>query len=734
MWYKSIMKRDYVWIANRDKPLLNSTGVLKFSEANLVLLNHFGNPIWSTNVTIRSPASPVVAELLANGNFVVRQLTSWKSDDDPSSGGFIYGISTHDALPQRFIWYVDSEPHHRSDSFNGIGSSGVPTNPQSNKTLFTFATTNESVTYSFRVTEDKVLAKLRMFSDGMLRQLWWSRETQAWISSWDEPVDQCDMYDSCYPDSYCDTDVDISVLTPACRCMEGFDKKGHSSLTSDSHCERKTPLSCDGDGFRQLKNMKLPDTKAVMVDRKIGIKECRAKCLKNCNCTAFSYMDTRNSGPGCLMWTGELVDLRTFSVGGQHLYIRLAANDLGDHRSISKKLLIGLIVGGVAVVVIVSFFLLWLWKMKHQRARAIDLTMNVVARNNKDLLGANQDSALEQMEFQTILMATNNFSYDNQLGEGGFGIVYKGTLLDGRNIAVKRLSQGTDQGTDEFRNEVVLISKVRHINLVRILGYCINAEEHLLIYEYLENLSLDSYLFGNTQSSKLDWHIRCKIINGIARGLQYLHHDSHSRIIHRDLKASNILLDKDMIPKISDFGMARLVGREEIEANTTRVVGTFGYMAPEYTTGGTYSVKSDVFSFGVLLLEILSGKKNSRFTNSNGDTSLLSYAWRSWEEGTWQEIVDPRIGDEMSISDIQEEIKECLQIGLLCVQGRPEDRPTMPVVVVMLESNAAMPQPKPPGYCARGFGTFEVGSSSTGQPANESWTRAEITVSVIEPR
>ncbi|XP_040971413.1 G-type lectin S-receptor-like serine/threonine-protein kinase At1g11410 [Gossypium hirsutum] len=213
------------------------------------------------------------------------------------------------------------------------------------------------------------------------------------------------------------------------------------------------------------------------------------------------------------------------------------------------------------------------------------------------------DLEVPLFDFQTISIATNNFSLQNKLGQGGFGAVYKGILENGQEIAVKRLSKKSGQGIDEFKNEVLCISKLQHRNLVKLLGCCIEPHERLVIYEFMPNKSLDSFIFDEKQRILLDWPKRFQIINGIARGLLYLHQDSRLRIIHRDLKASNILLNYEMTPKISDFGLARSFGEDEIEANTTRVVGTYGYMSPEYAIDGLFSIKSDVFSFGVLVLE-----------------------------------------------------------------------------------------------------------------------------------
>ncbi|TKY45525.1 Cysteine-rich receptor protein kinase 8 [Spatholobus suberectus] len=217
----------------------------------------------------------------------------------------------------------------------------------------------------------------------------------------------------------------------------------------------------------------------------------------------------------------------------------------------------------------------------------------------------------------TILECTDSFSEASKLGEGGFGPVYKGILPDGRQIAVKRLSKASSQGSEEFKNEVTFIAKLQHCNLVRLLACCLEENEKILVYEYLSNASLDFHLFDDEKRKQLDWKLRLSIINGIARGLLYLHEDSRLKVIHRDLKASNVLLDDEMNPKISDFGLARAFERGQNQANTNRVMGTYGYMAPEYAMEGLFSMKSDVFSFGVLVLEIICGKRIVDFFYQN---------------------------------------------------------------------------------------------------------------------
>ncbi|XP_038981772.1 G-type lectin S-receptor-like serine/threonine-protein kinase At4g27290 isoform X2 [Phoenix dactylifera] len=385
----------------------------------------------------------------------------------------------------------------------------------------------------------------------------------------------------------------------------------------------------------------------------------------------------------------------------------------------------GIVVGSIAGILLLAVAAICVRMKRRRRTATLGGIPFASHRNNEYKDGKNWELPL--FDLGTIIAATDNFSIKNKLGKGGFGPVYKGMLGEEQEIAVKRLSKTSAQGTDEFMNEVMLIAKLQHRNLVRLLGCCSQGEERMLVYEYMPNKSLDAFLFDKDKGVLLDWQTRYNIIEGIAQGLLYLHRDSRLRIIHRDLKASNILLDKDMNPKISDFGLARIFRGDETALNTRRVVGTYGYMSPEYAMDGVFSVKFDVFSFGVLVLEIISGKKNRGVSISEYEGNLLAHAWSLWMHGNGLELVDKSISHSISMV----EALNCIKVGLLSVQESPKDRPTMSSVVLMLGSkDASLPDPKHPGF----FPTKASSKTESSKSKTNSASINELSVTIVEGR
>ncbi|CAN7027592.1 unnamed protein product [Brassica rapa subsp. trilocularis] len=381
------------------------------------------------------------------------------------------------------------------------------------------------------------------------------------------------------------------------------------------------------------------------------------------------------------------------------------------NRGVPHKALIFAAVSAAVFVLFIAFLVVYLRSRKKKLKR----------RTTSEERNLEADISTDSMRFDFTMLqeATSHFSVENKLGEGGFGAVYKGVLSDGQEIAVKRLSENAQQGEIEFKNEFLLVAKLQHRNLVKLLGYSIDGTERLLVYEYLPHTSLDKFIFDPIHGKELDWEVRYKIIGGVARGLLYLHQDSRLRIIHRDLKASNILLDEEMTPKIADFGLARLFDIDHTtQRYTNRVVGTFGYMAPEYVMHGQFSFKTDVYSFGVLVLEIISGKKNSCFSDEDSMEGLLTFAWKNWKEGIALNLVDKVLMTMSSHSSNM--ILRCINIGLLCVQDKVSERPSMASVLLMLDGHTlALSEPSRPTFFTHSTMVSDS-SSSVGHNAKTS--------------
>ncbi|XP_043687119.1 cysteine-rich receptor-like protein kinase 2 isoform X1 [Telopea speciosissima] len=320
-----------------------------------------------------------------------------------------------------------------------------------------------------------------------------------------------------------------------------------------------------------------------------------------------------------------------------------------------------------------------IWKAKAYLRKSDSKSLN-------DVYGSGLSSAIAQSKlnfrYQELRKATKNFDLSNKLGQGSYGTVYKGVLPDGREVAVKKLFLNTRQWISQFLNEVDLVNCLRHKNLVKLLGCSADGPESLLVYEYYFNRSLDEFIFDPNRAKVLDWEKRLDIIQGVAEGLSYLHEESEIRIIHRDIKASNVLLDDKFKPKITDFGLARSFG-EDLTHLSTGIAGTLGYMAPEYVVHGHLTEKADVYSFGVLILEIVSGQRCSSGVGSLAGNSFLARIWSHYKDNTLVQIIDRSFYED----GVKDEILHVVRVGLLCTQATPGYRPTMVKIVELLRSN-----------------------------------------------
>ncbi|XP_028063437.1 G-type lectin S-receptor-like serine/threonine-protein kinase At4g27290 isoform X2 [Camellia sinensis] len=765
IWFKNVPIQTPIWVANKNNPISDSSGLLTITTTGNIIITtttttNQTTTVWSSsNSSPPTPPNKPILQLLDSGNLVVKNgggdylwqsfdypcdtlvagmkfgwnlrtnqewfLTSWKTLQDPSSGDYTYKLDRR-GLPQ-IVLHQGSTVTYRSGSWDGVRFGGDP--PLHTKAvidpIFIFNSTD--VYYSFKNTDDTAISRIVVNQTGSLQLLTWHERLGEWFNLFTMQRDACDVYGTCGPYGICRFDVLATCYGPngfIPRSQQEWDRGDWSG-----GCVRRTPMNCSApQGFRKLSRLKLPDSSYFLVDMtKMSLVDCKEACLRNCTCVAFAL----TSVSGCVVWFGELFDMKEFSEHGQDLYIRMAASDLGSNKKNQQIAVITsiIVISGVLVLSLIGWY--FLRELHMRRARRLDKRNQKVQDNNRRIV-EEEDLALLLFDLATVSSATNNFSLTNKIGEGGFGLVYRvifhnGELTTGREIAVKRLSKTSGQGLTEFKNEVILISKLQHRNLVRLLGCCIHEEERMLIYEYMPNKSLDTFIFNQTRGTSLDWKKRFDIIVGIARGLLYLHRDSRLRVIHRDLKAGNILLDSEMNPKIADFGLARSFGGDHFEENTNRVIGTYGYMSPEYAINGHFSVKSDVFSFGVMVLEIVSGKKNRGFYDPDHDLNLLGHAWKLWNEGKPIKLFDVFMEDAVPTS----EVFRCIQVALLCVQQHPEDRPTMSSVLLMLDSeNPVLPMPKQPGFYSERVIT-NIDYSSTGK---HHCTTNEVTITMLQGR
>ncbi|XP_021312353.1 G-type lectin S-receptor-like serine/threonine-protein kinase At4g27290 isoform X2 [Sorghum bicolor] len=717
IWHNDVSERRAVWVANRNNPFQDTFGILKFdNNSNLIVLDGRGN---SFTVAYGRGVQDVEAAILDNGNFVLRsirnqakiiwqsfdfptdtwlpemniilgsKLTSWKSYDDPAVGDYSFGLDVTNALQLIILWKGNN--YWTFGPWNATLKSLIPELKYIPVTPVSFQCGNLTCTYTSNPSD--TMAKIVLDPNGSLNIAQFSPGTESWTLLWRQPA-SCEVSNLCGGFGICNNNMLTNdPMSSLCRCPKGFAQQDIITGNTWKGCTRQIQLQCNGDRFMNMSSMRLPDSRVKLST--MGENKCQLECMTNCSCTAYTYSVL----DGCSLWYGNLTNMQDGYNGSGvgTLYLRVAASELESSNSSGHKLLwMAGVLPSVGFLIFCLILFIWIRRSKNKGKGKQDGHHSVMTSDAIKLWeGEETSSYFATFSFSQIRNATDKFSTENMLGEGGFGPVYKGHLPDGREIAVKRLAANSGQGLPEFKNEVLLIARLQHTNLVRLLGCCIEEEEMLLVYEYMPNKSLDFFLFEKSRRALLDWEMRMNIIEGVAQGLIYLHKHSRLRIIHRDLKASNILLDTDMNPKISDFGMARIFDPKGTQANTKRVVGTYGYMAPEYAMAGNFSTKSDVFSYGVLLLEIISGMKNAGSRRHGNSVSLLGYAWELWNEGRCHELIDKPLHGRCP----ENVALRCIHVSLLCVQEQAADRPSMTEVISMITNGSAiLPDPKQPGF------------------------------------
>ncbi|XP_047317230.1 G-type lectin S-receptor-like serine/threonine-protein kinase At2g19130 [Impatiens glandulifera] len=702
IWYHNIHPQTVVWVANRDKPISDThSSQLKILGRKLILLQS-QTLIWSTDEdNVFSPhnsSSNIEAILGDNGNFVLTDesimiwqsfdhpvdtwlpgsklsynkltnrhqiITSWKNYDDPSLGLFSIEL---DASNNEYISrWNRSVPYWFSGSWDGEIFSNVPEMKIGMFYNWSYIDNENESYFTYSTFNTNLLTRFFLDLTGQVKQTTWI-DGVGWNLFWTQPGKQCDVYASCGPNGVCN-----QIQMPFCNCIPGFTPKStHDWDLGDfsGGCVMKnTQLKCHHkEGFKLLPGFRLPDSSIPWPVE--SEKDCETSCFNNCSCFAYAY------GKECLIWSEGLLNLEQLSLSdgnGKSIYIKLAA---GEHPSgkRSTRIIMGAAVlvflGAVSVLGLVLFYIWW------KKIRWVGVSK--------------MEGYLIAFVYKDLQIATKNFS--EKLGGGAFGSVYKGMLKDSTLIAVKRLDS-IRQGEKQFRMEVSTIGTVQHVNLVRLRGFCSEGDNRLLVYDYMQNGSLGSVLFHEENSKTLDWKTRQRVAIGIARGLTYLHEKCRDCIVHCDIKPENILLDSEFCPMVADFGLAKLIGRDFSRVLTT-IRGTRGYLAPEWISGQAITAKADVYSYGMMVFELISGRRNSEWLEDERIKFFPTLAANLvLKGGDIVSLLDDRL-DRTGVE--AEDVMRIYKVACWCIQNEESDRPTMGEVVQILEGVKDVNQPPIP--------------------------------------
>ncbi|XP_066347426.1 G-type lectin S-receptor-like serine/threonine-protein kinase At2g19130 [Miscanthus floridulus] len=710
IWFHKVPKLTPVWSANGDNPVSSraSPELMISDDGNLVITAH-GTKVWSTQANIT--ANNTVAVLLADGNLVLRSSSNssdvfWQSFDYPTDTllpGAKLGRNKVTGLNRRFVsrrnlndqapgvysiglapgldesmrlsWKSSTE-YWSSGEWNGRYFNAIPEMSDPAYCNYMFVTSDQEFYFSYTLVNESTIFQVVLDVSGQWKVRVWDWGRNDWVTFSYSPRSQCDVYAVCGAFTICSNNAN-----PLCSCMKGFSVRSPEDWELEDRtggCIRNTPLDCNdsnkgtsmADKFYPMPFSRLPSN-GIGIQSATSAKACEGFCLSSCSCTAYSY-----GQGGCSVWHDDLTNVAADD-SGEIIYLRLAAKEVQSWKDRKHGMNISVSVAvGVSTVTLAFIFLIVIWRSSKRSSHPVDSDQGGIG--------------IIAFRYIDIKRATNNFS--EKLGAGGFGSVFKGCLSDSIAIAVKRLD-GAHHGEKQFRSEVSSIGIIQHVNLVKLVGFCCEGDRRLLVYEHMPNRSLDVHLF-QSHGTVLGWNIRYQIALGVARGLAYLHHSCRDCIIHCDIKPQNILLDASLVPKIADFGMAKFLGRDFSRVLTT-MRGTIGYLAPEWISGTAITSKVDVYSYGMVLLEIISGRRNAgkeAFTDDEHAKYFPVQVVDKLLSGGIGSLVDANLGGDVNLDDVERVCK----VACWCIQDNEFDRPTMVEVVQFLEGLCEADMPPMP--------------------------------------
>ncbi|PIA41926.1 hypothetical protein AQUCO_02100040v1 [Aquilegia coerulea] len=683
IWYKKPSIQTAVWVANRDPVKDPNYSELKFSQdGRLVLLDERGyQQSFDYPTDTWLPGAMLgLTKTRANGTF----LTSQQNSDEPGTGNFLLNANTNISGPPvlRYMYVRNyySRWTYWTWSWNGHNFS-LMNSSLSKYVNFSFVSSDEERYFTYSAHNTSIPIRLVMDFLGRLQLFTWMEDLERWDSIFAHQtyVDDSEKWHTVFTKEYDYCGINTWSTVPMsrgnnsmwrCTCLKGFESaEVWLSVYSFFGCKRKKALQCHSkgnDAFYVMDNMRLQEI--VMHTNDQSISECKMTCLSACSCAAYTYSNS------CSIWLGELFSLQKVAPNdnlGKTLYIRVARAEIKSSRAekLTRIFIIVAVVGFSTVLGLLVIIWNIRWKMMFSVTSGVGF--------------------LVSFKYRFLQRATKNFS--EELGKGGFGSVFKGTMPDSSAVAVKRLV--CSAGEKQFRSEVNTIGMIQHVNLIRLYGFCAEGRERLLVYDYMPNGSLSSYLFRKN-SKVLDWKTRYQIALGTARGLAYLHEKCRDCIIHCDIKPENILLDAGLNAKVADFGLAKLLGRDFSRVLTT-MRGTRGYLAPEWISGVPITPKADVYSYGMMLFEVISGRRNLDM----GNDDMVDYfpAWAAKVTNKGEEVhslLDQRLQGNADIK----ELTTASRVACWCIQDDEKDRPSMGEIIQVLEGVSEVPTSPIPSF------------------------------------